>query len=97
LKRGQARALEGPPSFGKPVATVLGAWAAGALLLGLVLFHFAPDGLDALLVDARSARLSDLGPTPYFAAIYTVVNLHHYFMDFALWRRENPETAYLRA
>ncbi len=97
LKRGHAHAFEGPPSFGKPVATVLGAWAAGALVLGLVLFHLAPATLDTLLVDARAARFSDLGATPYFAAIYTVVNLHHYFMDFVIWRRENPETRYLRS
>jgi hypothetical protein len=97
LKRGHAHSLEGPPSFGKPVASVLGAWAAGALLLGLLLFHVAPGTLDALLVDRRAARFSDLGPTPYFAAIFTVVNLHHYFMDFVIWRRDNPETRYLRA
>lgn len=97
LKRGQAHAWEGPPSFGKPVATVLGAWAAGAILLGLVLFHLAPGALDALLVDPRAGRFSDLGPTPYFAAGYTIVNLHHYFMDFVIWRRENPETQYLAA
>ena len=97
LKRGQAHAHEGPPDFGRPVASVLGAWAAGALILGLILFHLAPDALDAALVDARRAPASDLGSTPYFAALFTFVNLHHYFMDFVIWRRENPETRYLRA
>jgi hypothetical protein len=24
------------------------------------------------------------------------VNIHHYFMDTVLWRRENPLTRYLR-
>lgn len=96
LKRNQARAHEGPPSFGRPPAIVLGALAAGAIALGLVLFHLLPSALDAALVDRRAARLSDLGPTPYFAALFTFVNLHHYFMDFVIWRRENPETAYLR-
>ncbi|HYP89375.1 MAG TPA: hypothetical protein VEQ59_14510 [Polyangiaceae bacterium] len=95
LKRGYARAFEGPPSFGRPVASVLGAWAAGAVGLGFVLFHFLPGTLDAALVDRRAARFSDLGPTPYFAALFTIVNLHHYFMDFVIWRRENPETRYL--
>jgi hypothetical protein len=97
LKRGHASSHEGPPSFGRPVAVVLGAWAVSAVALGLVLFHLLPSALDAALVDKRAARLSDLGPTPYFAALFTFVNLHHYFMDFAIWRRENPETRYLRA
>jgi len=97
LKRNQASAHEGPPSFGRPVAAVLGAWAASACALGLLLFHLLPSALDAAFVDARAARFSDLGPTPYFAALFAVVNLHHYLMDFVLWRRENAETKYLRA
>jgi hypothetical protein len=97
LKRNQAAAHEGPPSFGRPVAAVLGAWAASAILLGVLLFHLLPSALDSVLVDARTARFSDLGPTPYFAAVFTFVNLHHYFMDFVIWRRENPETQHLRA
>lgn len=97
LKRNEAGAHEGPPSFGRPVATVLGAWAAAALALGLVLFHLLPSALDSALVDRRAARFSDLGVTPYFAALFAVVNLHHYFMDFVIWRRENPDTKYLRA
>ena len=97
MKKNQASAHEGPPSFGRPTAVVLGAWAASALGLGLLLFHLLPSALDAGLVDARAARFSDLGPTPYFAALFTFVNLHHYLMDFVIWRRENPETRYLRA
>ena len=97
LKRGHANAHEGPPSFGRPVSVVLGAWAASAVGLGLVLFHLLPSTLDAALVDAKAARFSDLGPTPYFAALFTFVNLHHYFMDFVIWRRENAETRYLRS
>ncbi|HVY29084.1 MAG TPA: hypothetical protein VHB79_21145 [Polyangiaceae bacterium] len=96
LKRNQARAHEGPPTFGRPPATVLGALAAGAVALGVLQFHLLPSVLDAAFVDPRLARFSDLGPTPYFAALFTLVNLHHYFMDFVIWRRENPESAYLR-
>jgi hypothetical protein len=96
LKRNQARAFEGPPSFGRPAAVVLGALAAGALALGVVLFHALPSLLDGALIDAKRARLSDLGVTPYFAALFALVNLHHYFMDAVLWRRDNPETQYLR-
>ncbi len=97
LKHNQASVHEGPPSFGRPAAVVVGAWAVSAVALGLVLFHLLPSALDAALVDPRAARFSDLGPTPYFAALFAVVNLHHYFMDFVLWRRENPETRYLRS
>jgi phosphoglycerol transferase MdoB-like AlkP superfamily enzyme len=97
LKRNQAQADEGAPRFGRPVSVVVGSWAAGAILLGLLLFHLLPSALDSALVDARAARLSDLGPTPYFAALFAFVNLHHYFMDFVIWRRENPETQHLRA
>ena len=97
LKRNQARAHEGPPEFGRPPAVVLGAWFALSVALGLVLFHLLPSALDAALVERRVARFSDLGATPYFAALFVVVNVHHYFMDAALWRRENPETRYLRA
>lgn len=96
MKRNQARAHEGPPSFGRPAAVVIGGLAASSLLLGLVLFHLLPSILDETLVDARGASFSRLGATPYFAAVFTFVNLHHYFMDAVLWRRDNPETRYLR-
>jgi hypothetical protein len=97
MKRNQARAHEGPPSFGRPVGLVLGAWGVSSILLGALLFHLLPSALDGALVDRRASRFSDLGMTPYFAALFAVVNLHHYFMDAVLWRRDNPEMRYLRA
>jgi hypothetical protein len=96
MKRNQARESEGPPRFGRPVAVVIGSLFASAVLLGAVLFHALPSLLDDALVEPRAARLSRLGATPYFAALFTFVNLHHYFMDAVLWRRDNPETRYLR-
>jgi hypothetical protein len=95
MKRNQARAHEGPPTFGRPVVVVLVAWSVSSILLGALLFHLLPSALDAALVDRRAARFSDLGATPYFAALFTVVNLHHYCMDAVLWRRDNAETRYL--
>jgi hypothetical protein len=97
LKRNQARAHEGPPTFGRPPHVVLGALATLSLLLGVLLFHLLPSGLDAALVEPMAAATSDLGATPYFAALFTFVNLHHYFMDFVIWRRDHDETRYLRA
>lgn len=95
LKGNEARAREGPPRFERSAGTRIALLAVTALVLGLLVFHGVGQGLDAVLVK-KADRLSDLGPTPYFAAIYVTVNLHHYFMDAVLWRRENPRTKYLR-
>ncbi len=94
MERGRAREREGPPWFESSRARI-GLLAASALALGWVLFHGAPWALDGLV--PRRERASALGATPYFAALYTFVNIHHYFMDGVLWRRENPLTRYLRA
>jgi hypothetical protein len=59
-----------------------------------VLFRGAPSLLDTSV--ASGWRTESLGETPFFAAFFLVVNLHHYFMDYVIWRRENPETRYLQ-
>lgn len=98
MKRNEARAHEGPPSFGRPVAVRLGLLAVSALGLGFFLFRGLPDFLDSAFVPrlARGAEPDALGETPYFAAVFVVVNIHHYFMDHVIWRRDNPDTRYLR-
>jgi hypothetical protein len=97
LKRNEARDAEGPPLFGRPTALRLAILAASAVGLGWVLFRGAPALLDGALVLSSSdgEAMTDMGPTPYFAAIYVFVNIHHYFMDNVIWRRENPDTTYL--
>jgi hypothetical protein len=94
LKGNEARERQGPPWFEMSARARLGILAASAIGLGWILFHGAPTALDDLLVPRR-ARFTDMGPTPYFAALYTFVNIHHYFMDAAIWRRDNPLTRYL--
>jgi hypothetical protein len=98
MKRTRARAEEGPPSFGRPVAVRLGGLAVSALALGWVLFHGAPGFLDGVLVAPSRHRVLDdpLGATPFFASFFVIVNIHHYFMDHAIWRREHAETRFLR-
>jgi hypothetical protein len=96
MKGNEARDREGPPWFETSSRVRLGILAASALGLGWILFHGAPAALDDLLVPRR-ARFTSLGPTPYFAALYTFVNIHHFFMDAVIWRRDNPETKYLLA
>jgi hypothetical protein len=94
LERNKGRVSEGPPAFGRPVAVRLGVLALSAVALGWLLLRGAPGALDDVLVGRRAAA-GELGPTPYFAAFFAFVNIHHYFMDFVIWRRENAETRYL--
>jgi len=98
MKRNEARAAEGPPAFGRPTAVRLGFLAASALGLGWFFFHGAPPVLDALYAPPtlRGRSFDALGATPFFAAFFVIVNIHHYFMDHVIWRRDNPETRYLR-
>jgi hypothetical protein len=96
LKRNAARVEEGPPSFGRPAAVRLGLLAVSAVALGLVLFHGAPAMLDGVrAANTKNDAFDPLGETPFFAAFFVVVNIHHYFMDHVIWRRENPETRHL--
>jgi hypothetical protein len=100
MKKNQAREREGPPWFETSAAVRLGGLAASALVLGWFFFHGAPTALDDWY--RHGHRLprgvdSPLGPTPFFAAIFAFVNLHHYFMDAVIWRKDNPLTRYLRA
>jgi hypothetical protein len=92
----QARDREGPPWFETSAAVRLGVLAVTSLALGWLFFHGAPAALDDLFGSRRGAR-TDMGATPYFAALVAIVNLHHYVMDSVLWRRENPENRYLVA
>jgi hypothetical protein len=98
MKRNEARACEGPPLFGPPTSTRLTALAVSALLLGWVLLRAAPSGLDVSVARGWSHHPSTqaLGETPFFAAFFVIVNIHHYFMDNVIWRRDNPDTQYLR-
>lgn len=98
LRRNEARAEEGPPLFGKPASVRLLSLAVAAIGLGWALFRGVPGFLDDAFARAGRGRAAgDLGQTPYFAAIFVVVNIHHYFMDNVIWRRENPETRHLQA
>ena len=95
LKVPQAREREGPPYFETSARNRIGLLVISALALGLFFFDLAPMGLDAWLVPSGGYSNPDMGATPYFAALFTVVNLHHYGMDAVIWRRDNPMTRYL--
>ena len=94
MRRNEAVEREGAPWFESSAKTRLGILAVSAVGLGVLLFHLGPTALDDMLTPKKSA-FTDMGPTPWFAALYAFVNIHHYFMDNVIWRRENPETRYL--
>ncbi|MES1178770.1 MAG: hypothetical protein ABUL62_30890 [Myxococcales bacterium] len=100
LAHNQAKAKEAPPYFGPSARQRTLFLALSSVALGWLLFHLAPDFLDAArLSQHRHAhvRLGDLGATPFFAGFFAFVNIHHYFMDSVLWRHENPDTRYLQS
>ncbi len=68
---------------------------ASALALGWLAFRGGPQFLDGHLVLSDPDARGGLGATPYLAAIGTFVNVHHYFMDNVIWRRDNAETRFL--
>ena len=57
-------------------------------LLGAVGFWWAPEFLDAQSGYDRAA----FGATAFLFMGWTFINIHHYFIDNVIWRRENPET-----
>ncbi len=96
MRQNEATEREQEPYFETSARTRMAILALSALGLGFFLFDAAPSVLDELFQPMGGRAPEDpLGPTPYFAALYTFVNLHHFFMDSVIWRRENPETRYL--
>ncbi len=96
LKRNEARS--GERELGPRVRDRLFLLALSSVVLGWLLFRGVPGLLDGALgrfVQA-SSRDGALGVTPFFAAFFAFVNVHHYFMDHVIWRRENPEMRFLR-
>lgn len=55
--------------------------------LGMLLFVGLPSLFGMVADDAGSG----LGPTLPFFLFATLVNIHHYFIDNAIWRAERPE------
>jgi hypothetical protein len=96
LKRNEAESRTGEPHFEPPPRERLAVLAFFSLGLGALLFHIGPELLDAMFAKPPGIGLGvSLGPTPYFAALYAIVNIHHYFMDNVIWRRDNPRTRFL--
>lgn len=58
------------------------------LVLGFVGFWVAP-----ALPDAYAGYDRDVfGGAMFLFVLWMFINVHHYFLDNVMWRRENPET-----
>jgi hypothetical protein len=61
------------------------------IALGAALFLWVPRYLDLhLFYDVEL-----FGPTLFMALFALFINIHHYFIDNAIWRKDNPEMRYL--
>jgi hypothetical protein len=65
---------------------------AGFTVLGLALgglgFWILPSALDALVPYQKDI----FGTALFLFMFWIVINVHHYFLDNVMWRRENPDT-----
>jgi hypothetical protein len=97
LKSAEQREAEERPFAQRSLATKLALLAASSIAVGWLLFHGVPEMLDAALFPHRLRAVDpgDLGLAPIAAAFFVCVNIHHYFMDYVIWRRENPATRLL--
>ena len=88
--RADARERPGPSGLGlPPVALVRFArFAALGVLLGALGFSLAPELLDSYLAYDRAV----FGQTMFMFMFWIFINIHHYFLDNVMWRKENPET-----
>lgn len=89
--------------MGGPIWGRMGLFFVTAIALAWLGFSGVPEFLDANFV-ASTAKLGEnpdissitIGATPFVAAFATFINIHHYFMDHVIWRKENPDTRFLR-
>jgi hypothetical protein len=63
-------------------------FVGSAILLGVIGFWLAPMMLDATVPYDRGA----FGDHLFFFVLLVFINIHHYFIDNAMWRKENPHT-----
>lgn len=64
------------------------AWfAVAGFIIGFIGFYGAPVVVQALVDFDRAI----FGPTVFLFVFWIFINVHHYFLDSVMWRRENPE------
>jgi len=62
-------------------------YAVGVTILGALSFEFVPNALDA----QNWIHNPSLGTAPILSAVLLFINIHHYFIDNAIWKSNNDE------
>jgi hypothetical protein len=66
----------------------VGGFVLRGILLGVIGFWALPKALN-MVVPYDHGRYGDY---LFFFILYVFINIHHYFLDNAMWRKENPHT-----
>ena len=71
-----------------PQGLRVGSFVFRGILLGVIGFWALPTALN-MAVPYDHGRYGD---HLFFFILYIFINIHHYFLDNAMWRKENPHT-----
>jgi hypothetical protein len=85
LETAAVREQANPPPHA--VALRLGRFALTAMLLGAVFFWCAPLWLSVYAPYDRAV----FGATMFMFMFWVFMNVHHFFLDNVMWKRENPD------
>lgn len=66
-------------------------FASGAVLLGILGFWFVPGFLDGVQPRTYDGLSQISGPAVFLFSFWVFINIHHYFLDNVLWKRDNQE------
>jgi len=69
--------------LGRPVVS----FALSGVMLGFAGFYLIPIVLEATVSYDKAL----FGPTLFMFFSWIFINIHHYFIDSVIWRRENPD------
>ena len=64
----------------------VGGFAVGSLFLGALFFEWLPKSIEA----TRLIPAGTMGTSPILVSFLLFINIHHYFIDNAIWRSDNP-------
>jgi hypothetical protein len=76
-----------PSAEKRPVMMRVARFVFVGMVLGFIGFMALPTALEASLAPDQSLW----GPTVFLFILISFINLHHYFIDNVIWRRDNED------